>query len=158
MVVGARQADPTRFDASVGSKTLHVIAQVGPTDVSKSLDSLKLAYKEDTVDGNPSFTISGSRGPVTVNLKKDGGATFITSIEVMATFATKDKLGLSAANDWNSTNRFSRCSIDAQGQPSLATDIIVAEGVTQETLKTTLNLFMMSTRKFDTEVLAKRGL
>ena len=153
------KVDPSRFDATIGAHTLHVVAQVTPSDIRTLLDDLKVTYKEDRdSDSMTCFSMAGGRDPILLNLRKDGGATFVTSVEMTTTFSTKDKLGLSAANDWNSTTRFSRCSIDAEGKPALSTDLIVAEGVTTESLKTTVQLFIMSARKFNTEVLAKRGL
>lgn len=138
---------------------LHLIAQLTPADFRAVLDQLKLSYKEDReADGTPTFVLGGFRDPIQLALRRDGNAGFVTSIEASTTFTVKDKLSVSAANDWNNTNRFNRCSIDAEGRPTLATDWIVGNGITREALASSINLYVMSVRKFEAETLGKRGL
>jgi hypothetical protein len=138
---------------------LHLIAQVSPSDVRSVLDELKATYKEQKeVDGTTVFLVSGPRDSILIYLHRDGNAGFVTSLEATTTYSVKDKLSVSAANDWNSSNRFSRCSIDADGRPTLATDVIVGSGITRESLSASVNLFLMTAKKFEAETLAKRGL
>lgn len=138
---------------------LHLVAQVTPSEFRTVLDELKLTYKEDRdAEGTAVFNLAGFRDPVQLSLRRDGNAGFVTSIEATTTFTVKDKLSVSAANDWNNTNRFARCSIDADGRPILATDWIVGNGVTHEGLLSSVGLYTLCVRKFEAETLGKRGL
>lgn len=151
--------DPTRFEAVAGTRTLRVVTTVVPADVRTCLNELKTTFREDAErDGTVVFEVAGPRGPVSIALRKDGAADFVTSIEMTGRLTTSDRLLLSAANDWNGNNRFVRCSVDAEGRPVLASDVVVADGVTQESLKTSVRVFLLSAKKFEAEVLAKRGL
>lgn len=79
----------------------------------------------------------------------------ITSLGFTVGFDIPSTLLWRRVNEWNSTNRFAKVHLDAEGDPFLTQDIYVAGGVSQENLSVNIVRFIAASKKFQKEVLGR---
>ena len=63
------------------------------------------------------------------------------SLLFFAGWNTEGDFPLSAINEWNRTSRFGRAYVDDQGDPVVELDLLLAGGVTMQTIKEYINVF-----------------
>lgn len=77
--------------------------------------------------------------------------TIVGSYESLLFFAgwnTEGNFPLSAINEWNRTSRFGRAYVDDQGDPVVELDLLLAGGVTMQTIKEYIYVFTETVMSF----------
>ena len=137
-----------------GALTLPIAAQpiyTGATEVliRQVLAEMEIDYEQSLDDnGDPIWRYTHNDILATL-IPYD--PTIVGSYESLLFFAgwnTEEDFPLSATNEWNRTSRFGRAYVDDQGDPVVELDLLLAGGVTMQTIKEYMNVFTETVMSF----------
>jgi len=104
------------------------------TLIRQVLAEMEIDYEQNVDDnGDPIWTTLVPYDPTVVGS--------YASLLFFAGWNTEGDFPLSAINEWNRTSRFGRAYVDDQGDPVVELDLLLAGGVTAQTIKEYINVF-----------------
>ncbi len=134
------------FNPAQGKRAEQLVADQDIRDLLKELNLKAKEFKEE--DGLTRFDIEAPEREVNLYQYRVGRGEKVISLSLSAGFSTGGKGNLERTNAWNRSQRFSRAYLDADHDPFLTSDLLVADGVTRDQLRTTLVNYIASLKSF----------
>lgn len=99
-------------------------------------------------DGDPIWGFTSRSITATIIPHDPVGVTGYSSLLFYAAWATDTPFEFSKANEWNRQSRFGRVYVDDQGDPVIELDLLLTGGVTRQTVKDYIEIFVDSALSF----------
>jgi len=138
--------------ALIGATSLATVAADGSMYVAATEDlihqtfaQMGIAYEQGLDSSGEPIWLFAHRGITAMILPHDRiepGA--YGSLLLYAAWSTETPFELSTANDWNRQARFGRAYVDDQCDPVIELDVLLSGGVTLETIKAYIDVFVDS--------------
>ena len=129
----------------VGVEQPKVLTSISAEEMTQLLDGLLLDYEQSTDDdGDPIFIIrfADYSGVLVFYDVTDGSA---GALLFQAFFTSgEEAFPLEMVNNWNTARRYTRAYVDADGDAALESDLDLAGGVTEETIRRFIRTFSTS--------------
>ncbi len=107
------------------------------------LDEMEIEYTVTLDDdGDPVWTFAFSGITVTIASYDETTPGRYASLLFYAGWAADTQVSLFAINDWNRLSRFGRAYVDEAGDPAVELDLLLTGGVTAQTLKEYIGVFV----------------
>lgn len=92
-------------------------------------------------DGDPTWTFTHLGILITIVLYDEVTPGSYASLLFYAGWAVEDEVSLAMINNWNSQSRFGRAYVDDRGDPVIELDLLMAGGVTADTIQEYITVF-----------------
>ena len=107
------------------------------------LDEMEIEYAVTLDDdGDPVWTFTHSGILITIVSYDEKESDRYASLLFYAGWAADTAVSLFAINDWNRRSRFGRAYVDETGDPAIELDLLLTGGVTAQTLKEYIEVFV----------------
>ena len=126
-----------------GAETVYVAATEGL--IRRAFVEMEISYDQSTDSGGDPVWGFTHRGIMATIIPHDPlGAGSYASLLFYAGWTADGPFPLSAINEWNRVARFGRAYVDDQGDPVIELDLLLAGGVTFQTIKAYIEVFVDS--------------
>jgi hypothetical protein len=144
-MIGAVLALPVAAQPIYTAATEALIRQV--------LAEMEIAYEQSVDDnGDPIWRYTHKDILTTLVPYDPTIAGSYASLLFFAGWATEGDFPLSAINEWNRISRFGRAYVDDQGDPVVELDLLLAGGVTVQTIKEYIYVFTETVMSFSSTI------
>ena len=123
------------------------------TLIRQVLAEMEIAYAQSVDDnGDPIWRYTHNNILTTLVSYDPTIAGSYASLLFFAGWNTKGDFPLSVINEWNRTSRFGRAYVDDQGDPVVELDLLLAGGVTAQTIKEYIYVFTETVMNFGSTI------